>query len=230
MWRLTRGSIGPTAALLVAIVLIVVVLVSDVDRATRSSVTIVGVLVMLLAGPKLVTTIRAWRHVLTRPWRYFDGHTYVSKMAARIDVRDPDPDPEAGPDPDPDRHADGDAEVMYFAASANRRQRKALRTGMFTHLWFVGDLDAGRGIVAPAGGGPMISVRRLAAIERLAAPSGSTKADRPGLAAAARKKDRDAKQRAAAAASGQALPAQLQRRGRRQNVSGLLPMSGDESE
>ena len=140
---------------------------------------------------------------------------------------------------------------------------------MFAHVWFVGDLDhAGRGVVAPAGGGPMIWVRRraallsptvhgqvklvrfgvsaarlsrlqerydrqehrrLAAIERLAARSGAAKTDRSGSARPPGQ-ERDAKQRAAAAASGQALPAQLQRRGRRQNVSGLLPMSGDEGE
>ena len=46
-------------------------------------------------------------------------------------------------------------------------------------------------------------------------------------AAAIRKADRDATQRAAAAASGQALPLQLQRPGRRQKTSGLLPMPGD---
>ena len=176
-------------------------------------------------------------------------------------MRDPDPDPDA----DPDR----DAEVMYFAASANQRQRAALRTGMFAHVWFVGDLDhAGRGVVAPAGGGPMICVRRraallsptvhgqvklvrfgvsaarlhrmqerydrqelrrLAAIERLAARSRPERTDRSTSARTGRR-ERDAKQRAAAAASGRALPAQLQRRGRRQNVSGLLPMSGDNRE
>ena len=133
--------------------------------------------------------------------------------------------------------------VMYFAASANQRQRAALRTGMFAHVWFVGDLDhAGRGLVAPAGGGPPISVRRRAAlfsptstpgearpIRRVDRPPFSAcrsattarstaacghralrhdpaaaKTDRPGSARTARN-ERDAKQRAAAAASGQAL-------------------------
>ena len=71
--------------------------------------------------------------------------------------------------------------------------------------------------------------RRLAAIERLAARSGPARTDRSASARIGRR-ERDAKQRAAAAASGQALPAQLQRRGRRQNVSGLLPLSGDKGE
>lgn len=170
MRRLTRGSTGTAAELLVAIALFVVALVSDVDRSTRTSLTVVGVLVALLAGPTLAATIRAWRYVVTRPWQYVEGHPYVSKMAARVDLRDHD--------------ADRDAEVMYFAASANQRQRAALRTG-------------------PA------------------------KTDRSGAASTTPKQERDAKQRAAADASGQALPAQLQRRARRQNVSGLPPMSGD---
>jgi hypothetical protein len=96
--------------------------------------------------------------------------------------------------------------------------------------------------------------RRLAAIERLLARpgsaksdrsgsaksdrsgsaksdrSGSARSDRSGSARTARKNERDAKQRAAAAASGQALPVQLQRLGRRQKVSGLLPLSGDEAD
>jgi hypothetical protein len=263
MWRLTRGSIGAAAGLLVAIALFVGALVSDVDTAARWFFAVVGALVVLLAGRALLPTIRAWRYVLTRPWQYFDGHTYVSKMAARVDLRAAAPDPDQNVDPD------RDADVMYFAASANQRQREALRTGMFAHVWFVGDLDhAGRGVVAPAGGGPMIWVRRraallsptmhgqvklirfgvsaarlsrlqerydrqehrrLTAIERLAARSGPAKTDRPGSARTARR-EREAKQRAAATASGQALPTQLQRRGRRQNVSGLLPTSGDESE
>jgi threonine/homoserine/homoserine lactone efflux protein len=116
MRRLTRGSTGAAAGLLVAIALSVGAFVSDVDDATRSVVIVLGALVLLMAGYKLLRT----------------------------------------------------------------------RTG-------------------------------------------SAKTDRSGSTRTARN-ERDAKQRAAAAASGQALPAQLQRRSRRQSVSGLLPTSGDEGE
>ncbi len=264
MWRLTRSSIGAAAGLLAAIALCVGAIVSDVDIATRSLFAVVGAIILMPAGPKLLATVRAWRYVLTRPWQYLEGHTYVSKMAARVDLHAPDAAPNA--DPEPDADADRHVDVMYFAASATQRQRAALRTGMFAHVWFVGDLEhAGRGVVTPAGGGPMIWVRRraallsptvhgqvklvrfgvpaarlsrwqerydrqehrrLAAIERLAARSGPAMSDRSGSARATRR-ERDAKQRAAAAASGRALPAQLQRRGRRQSVSGAITMSGD---
>jgi hypothetical protein len=71
---------------------------------------------------------------------------------------------------------------------------------------------------------------RLAAIERPAERSGSAKTDRSASARTARKNERDARQRGAEAASGEALPPQLQRRGRRETVSGSLPPSGNEGE
>jgi hypothetical protein len=128
--------------------------------SARDSPTPNPVAVRLMAGNKVLVTIRGWRYVLTRPWQYFKGHAYLTKMAARLDFR---------------RH------------------------------------------------------RRLATIERLAARTGSARTDRSGSARTVRK-ERDAKQRAATAASGQALPAQLQRRSRRQSVCGLRPTSGDEGE
>jgi hypothetical protein len=169
MRRLTRSASAPAVkllvpiALLVAIVLLVVSFVSDVDSATRSLVALVGVILILLAAPSLVASIRA---------RRYDGQGHrrlaaIQRLAAR-----------SGP-----------------AKSDRSGSEKSDRSGS-------------------------------AKSDR----SGSAKTGRSGSARIARKNERDAKQRAAAVASGQALPVQLQRRGRRQSVSGLRPLSGDEDE
>jgi len=157
MLRLTRRAVFAMLWLLAALAGLSLVYAFDTPPVARVWVTIAAMVVVLASFRRVVQTAWAWRYVMTRPWEFYGGGTYVTESTARVRLLG-------------DHRGGIHGEGMYFDATATKEQREQLRTPMFAHIWFAGDADhAGRGLIVPAGGGPLIAVRRLAVLTSPAA-------------------------------------------------------------
>lgn len=234
--RFTRRALHPTAWFAVGTTLIVLGAVYGPDARTRIALVTIGSIAIAVTIRVPLAAARAWRYAATRPWRYYAASTYVTDSVAGIEMR-----------------VDTNDNVSYFAAAVSRHRRDVLRSPMFRHVWFAGDFDgSGRGIIVPAGGGPLIFVRRRAAL-RSPVASGRVKLVRFGSSprrlkrlqerydrierqrqtatdhllanATSRTGRKSTRRRAAPRDAGAGLPKQLTRRG--QKLSGFVPTADD---